>query len=283
MMPLGGAPPIASPNTSTSWPLTTKKADDRPRCVSGMPALRRRRDDAGHAGDDVERDARPLQRLRFFAAAAEHERVAALEPHHLPAASGRADHQRVDLLLRQRVAAGALADEEPLRAPRQREHALVDERVVEHQIGAPQPRHRLARQQRRIAGPAPTSETWPITLMVPVTINRGARSARRATVGSAVVRVLCVGSVIDPVQAPRSSSGRRASIGTPSRRHSTRSSRATSIHVARSLRQHGVERFAQQPGQPRRVAARRNRQRHAVAPDHAAQDTPWRSADRRRH
>jgi len=38
-----------------------------------------------------------------------------------------------------RVPAGPLADKEPLGAPGQREDALIDERVVEHQVGTPQP------------------------------------------------------------------------------------------------------------------------------------------------
>ena len=59
-----------------------------------------------------------LQRERFLSAAAEHERVAALQPHDPAPAPRRANHQRVDRLLRHRVAAGALADEEPLRPPR---------------------------------------------------------------------------------------------------------------------------------------------------------------------
>ena len=44
------------------------------------------------------------------------------------------------------VPAGALADKEPLGAPRQREDALIDERVVEHQVGTPQAQQRFSRQ-----------------------------------------------------------------------------------------------------------------------------------------
>ena len=91
------------------------------------------------------------ERQRFFAAAAEHERIAALQPHDAAAAPRRANHQRVNGLLRHRVAAGALADEEPLRAARELQDAVVDERVVQHEIRRAQARDRLARQQPRIA------------------------------------------------------------------------------------------------------------------------------------
>ena len=60
-----------------------------------------------------------------------------------------------------RMPAGALADEEPLRPPREPEHARVDQRVVQHQIGRAQARHGLACQEPGSPGPAPTSETCP--------------------------------------------------------------------------------------------------------------------------
>ena len=140
--PFGWSCAIADANASSSCPDTTRNADATPRCVTGMPA------DAGaamalrDAGHDVVRDARVLQRQRFFAAAAEHERVAALQPDHAPAAPGGANHQRVDRRLRHRVAAGALADEEALRPPRVAQDAVVDQRVVQHQVGRAQPRDR---------------------------------------------------------------------------------------------------------------------------------------------
>ena len=54
--------------------------------------------------------------------------------------------------LGQRVTAGPLADEEPLRLARVAQDAVVDERVVQHEIRRAQARDGLARQQRRIAG-----------------------------------------------------------------------------------------------------------------------------------
>ena len=59
-----------------------------------------RRGDAGRdAGDDLELDPGGGERLGLLAAAAEHERVAALEPHDAAARARALDHQRLDLLL----------------------------------------------------------------------------------------------------------------------------------------------------------------------------------------
>ena len=55
----------------------------------------RRRD----AGNDRESDTRPRKRLELLAAAAEHERIAALQPHHAAARAGVLDEQLVDRLL----------------------------------------------------------------------------------------------------------------------------------------------------------------------------------------
>ena len=58
----------------------------RPRWVTGMPAAAGHGDRAGHAGDDLDGDAGGHAGQGLLAAAAEHERVAALEPHDPPAA-----------------------------------------------------------------------------------------------------------------------------------------------------------------------------------------------------
>ena len=52
----------------------------------------------GDAGDDGEGDARVRERLELLTAAAEHERIAALQPHHAPARAGVLDEQLVDPL-----------------------------------------------------------------------------------------------------------------------------------------------------------------------------------------
>ena len=48
------------------------------------PGIRGRGDTGGHSGHDLERDPRLAQRLRLLPATAEHERIAALEPHDDP-------------------------------------------------------------------------------------------------------------------------------------------------------------------------------------------------------
>ena len=56
-------------------------------------------DPGGDAGDDLERDAGGGQRLGLLAAAAEDERVAALEPDDAAPRLRALDHQRLDLRL----------------------------------------------------------------------------------------------------------------------------------------------------------------------------------------
>ena len=162
-MPPGWSALTVDANTSSSWPLTTSKAADRPRCVTGMPASAGAATALVTPGTMSNGTPAALQRQRLLAAAPEHERVAALQPHDAAAALRGANHHGVDVVLRQRVTAGALADEEPLGAPRQTQHAFVDQRVVQHQIRRAQARHGLAASAvRDRPGPAPTSETWPI-------------------------------------------------------------------------------------------------------------------------
>ena len=62
------------------------------------------------AGNDFKRDAGSLEGLRLFAAAAEHERVAAFEAHDDVTVSRARDHELFDLRLRHLVRAAALAD-----------------------------------------------------------------------------------------------------------------------------------------------------------------------------
>ena len=78
-----------APLVGSSWPVTTVTLVDTPRCVTGMPGVRRRRDRARDAGHDFERHAGRDARLGLLAAAAEHERVAALEPHDRAAGAPR--------------------------------------------------------------------------------------------------------------------------------------------------------------------------------------------------
>jgi len=57
---------------------------------------------AGHAGDDLEGDARPCARQGLLAATAEHEGVAALQPDDREARERSLDQKPVDLLLWER-------------------------------------------------------------------------------------------------------------------------------------------------------------------------------------
>ena len=76
------------------------------------------------------------QAVDFFAAAAEHERVAALEPHHVFAALRMLDEQLVDLFLGGAAAAHELADVEARGiAPREIEDFGGHEPVVHDHVG----------------------------------------------------------------------------------------------------------------------------------------------------
>ena len=94
------------------------RADQRGKAIVVPAAISERGAEAGH---DLVRDACRVECERFFAAAAEHERISALEPDDAFTAPRCADHQAVDLGLRDRMAARALADEESLRAGGERE------------------------------------------------------------------------------------------------------------------------------------------------------------------
>ena len=72
------------------------------------------------AGDDLERDPGLAQHERLLAAAAEHERVAALEAHDALARPRVLDQQPVRLLLRELRAVALLADVDQLRVARAR-------------------------------------------------------------------------------------------------------------------------------------------------------------------
>ena len=94
-----------------------------------------RRADTGH---DLERDPGAREGLGLFAAAAEDERIAALEPHDPTPAPRVQDQERVDLLLRQRVMPRGLAGEDAASAGRLVEEPRIDEPVVHDDLSAPQ-------------------------------------------------------------------------------------------------------------------------------------------------
>ena len=100
----------ARSSASTSWPATIVTCEETPRWVTGIPAAAGTAATDETPGNDLERDAGLHQRERLLAAASEHERVAALEPHDRrpgaragragrrspPGRAGRGDAQRTD-------------------------------------------------------------------------------------------------------------------------------------------------------------------------------------------
>ena len=85
----------------------------------GNARIRRHGGVRRHAGHDLERNARVGQRLGFFAAASEDERIAALETHDELAFPRFAEDERVDDLLRiAAVVARFLAAEDEFRRGR---------------------------------------------------------------------------------------------------------------------------------------------------------------------
>ncbi len=112
-------------------------------------------DRARDAGHDLERDAGRDARLGFLAAAAEHERVAALQPHDRLAREPTRDQHLVDLFLRHRGPARGLAHVDELsRSRREREQGGRRESVVDDDVSGPQQLLAATCQQARIAGPA---------------------------------------------------------------------------------------------------------------------------------
>jgi hypothetical protein len=113
-----------------------------------------------HAGrdarDDLEPDTRRGQRLRLLAAAPEHERVAAFQPHHAPPRGGPLDQLRVDLVLLDRRPSRLLADVAELRAGTGAvQRPVWDQPVVEHHIGARDQLQRTPGHQPGVARAGP--------------------------------------------------------------------------------------------------------------------------------
>jgi hypothetical protein len=92
------------------------------------------------------------ERFDLLAAAAEDERVAALQPDHAPTLQREPHEQRVDLVLRQRVPGARLADVDQLRiAACEVEDVGTDEAVVDDDVGLRDQPRRAQRQQIRIS------------------------------------------------------------------------------------------------------------------------------------
>ena len=108
----------------------------------------------GNAGNDLHCDTGLPQAYHFFTAAAEGERVAALEPDHALAGTGRINGDLFDLVLWHGVIAGLLADVDLSRPPwHQCQNLCRHQPVVNHYLGLFQRPARLDGQQFRITGP----------------------------------------------------------------------------------------------------------------------------------
>src|SRR5947207_1451734 len=87
-------------------------------------------DCARDTGHNVAPDAGCREGERFLPASPQDKRIAPLETDNAAAAPGSTNHQRVDVVLAQRMATGTLAHKKALRVPRVPQDALIDERVV---------------------------------------------------------------------------------------------------------------------------------------------------------
>ena len=116
----------------------------------------RRRERRGNARNHVEADAVFSQIFGLFSAAAEQERIAALQPNHHLALARFVDKQFVDLILARIVTADRLAHVNALGGRlRQRQYVLLNQPVVNNDIGRLDQVRRLDRQQLRMPGAGP--------------------------------------------------------------------------------------------------------------------------------
>ncbi len=113
--------------------------------------IRRHRDGTRHPRHDLIRDPGLGQGERLFSAAAEDERIAALEPHDGLTGFCRAHQQSVDCLLGRRVSGGFLSYVDQLcRRHAHLEHLGGDKMVVDHDVSLPKDPLTLDGQQSRI-------------------------------------------------------------------------------------------------------------------------------------
>ena len=178
----------------------------------GDPRVGGRRDAGGDPRHDLELDPGRAQRFALLAAAAEDERVAALEPHDALARRGRLDQPLADLLLRHRGHAGLLADVDQLgvsRAPVER--ARRDQAVVEDRVGDGDQLQRSRRHQPRVAGPGPDQVDDPRSRAHAAASARSrmsrAPAASRRSARSAPTGAGCVGLAFDSVADPLAAVG----------------------------------------------------------------------------
>ena len=106
----------------------------------------------GHAGNDLDGDTGLREHEHLFRASAEHEWIAAFQPHDAFALPRGANHQAIDRFLFDTRSTGALANTKALRVCQTTQRFGIDERIVQNKIGlfdAPQsakrPKLRIAR------------------------------------------------------------------------------------------------------------------------------------------
>ena len=166
-----------------------------------MVAVRQR--DAGVAGHTagrgdarhhLERRCRGGQRLHLLAAAAEDERVAALEAHHLLAFARQSHQQRVDFLLRHAVVVALLADVDALGVGgRSGQHLGRHQVVVDDDVGLREQSRGAQRQQFGVARAGADQVT-------PCRRRGGAIMAGRSTTAFMLVLLDCRGPALRPPQ-----------------------------------------------------------------------------------
>jgi hypothetical protein len=116
----------------------------------------RRRECRADAWHDLEGDPGLRQRERLFAAAPEHERVAALQAHHPLPAVCQLHQQPFDVALGRGRAADRLAHVvQPRGRRREREHPRADQSIVHDRVGRQNALERLEREQLGVAWPGP--------------------------------------------------------------------------------------------------------------------------------
>jgi len=128
-----------------------------------MPARRGHRDRRADTRHDLHSHSRAGARENLLAAAAEHERITALETHHEASRVGVVDQDGVDGGLLEVVPTRRLAGEDPERVGRR----LVDELgrrqlVVDDHLGATEPFEPAQRDQLRVAGAGADQDDAPV-------------------------------------------------------------------------------------------------------------------------
>ena len=169
------------------------------------------------------------QRRQLLEASAEHERVAALEPHHHPSRPGVPHEQRVDRLLRRELAARQLRHVDHLdvgvQAVERRERC---EAVDEHDVGLGQPLVAAAREQAGVAGASAHQHHAPPARLA-------ARAARLGATGAQLGLDRREGGVTQPHRAHGVTAREHCDAGRPERP-------AAGVHavaaVASSAREH---------------------------------------------